>query len=100
MGGSPETLATKGIVGYLQAIQWSKGRNIERLYIAARDKYIHDAEKTAYLAQKQGLGKIVGKPKTYYAPDTRGERREHVLIEMRLGVSPFAPSEQGRLLEE
>lgn len=100
MVGTPDTLTTKGIVGYLQAIQWAKGRNIERAYIAARDKYIPDAERTAYLAQKQGLGRIVGKPKTYDAADASGQRRKHILVEMQLVVSPFAPPEQGRLLEE
>jgi hypothetical protein len=100
MVGTVDTLSTKGIVGYLQAIQWAKGKSIGRVYIAARDDYIPDAERTAYLAKKQGLGRIVGKPKTYYATDTQGVRRENVLIEMRLVSSPFAPPEQGKLLEE
>ena len=100
MVGTIDTLATKGIAGYLQAIQWAKGKNIERVYIAARDNYIPEAERTAYLAQKQGLGKIVGKPKIYHATDTHGVRRENILIEMQLVVSPFAPPEQGKLLEE
>jgi len=100
MVGTADTLAAKGIVGYLQAIQWSKGKNIERVYITARDKYIPDAERTAYLAQKQGLGRIVGKPKTYDATDSLGQRREHILIELQLVVSPFAPPKQGQLLEE
>ncbi len=90
----------ESVLPYLQAIQYKKGIGIERIYIAARDKYIPDAEKTAYLAQKQGLGRIAGKPKTYYATDIRGVRRKNILIEMRLVISPFAPSEQGRLLEE
>jgi len=100
MVGTLDTLSAKGIVGYLQAIQWSKGNNIERVYITARDKYIPDAERTAYLAQKQGLGRIVGKPKTYDATDSLGQPREHILIELQLVVSPFAPTKQGRLLEE
>lgn len=100
MVGTVDTLATKGIAGYLQAIQWAKSRNIERVYIAARDKYIPEAERTAYLAQKQGLGKIAGKPKKYFATDTQGERRENILIEMQLVVSPFVSLEQGKLLEE
>ena len=100
MVGTVDTLTTKGITGYLQAIQWAKGMNIERVYVTARDKHIPDAERTAYLAQKKSLGKIVGKPKRYFATDTRGARRENILIEMQLIVSPFAPAEQGRLLEE
>lgn len=100
MVGTIDTLAAKGVVGYLQAIQWAKGKNIERVYIAARDKYIPDAERTAYLAQKQGLGKIVRRPKIYRATDTRGIPRENILIEMRLVASPLAPPEQGKLLEE
>ena len=100
MVGTVETLATKGIAVYLQAIQWAKGRNIERVYIAARDEHVPDAERTAYLAQRQGLGRIVGKPKTYYATDSRGVRRKTILIEMQVVVSHFAPPEQGRLLEE
>lgn len=100
MVGTIDTLATKGIAGYLQAIQWAKGKNIERVYIAARDNYIPEAERTAYLAQKQGLGKIMGKPKIYHATDTQGVRRENILIEMQLVVSPFVPPEQGKLLEE
>ena len=100
MVGTVDTLSTKGIAGYLQAIQWAKGRNIGRVYIAARGDYIPDAERTAYLAQKQWLGKIVGKPKIYYATDNRGFRRENVLIEMQFVSSPFAPTEQGRLPED
>ncbi len=100
MVGTVDTLATKGIVGYLQSIQWAKSRNIERVFIVARDRYLPEAERTAYLAQKQGLGKIVGKPKIYDATDTQGIRRKNILIEMQLVASPFATPEQGRLLEE
>ena len=99
MVGTVDTLSTKGIVGYLQAIQWAKGRGIERVYIAARDNHIPEAERTAYLAQKQSLGRIVGSPKIYEATDTRGVNRKNVLIEMRLVTSPFTPPEQGKLLE-
>jgi hypothetical protein len=99
MVGTLDTLSTKGIVGYLQAIQWAKGKGIEMAYIAARDIYIPEAERTAYLAEKQNLGKIVGKPKKYEAADTRGVYRKHILIEMRIAASPFAPPEQGKLIE-
>lgn len=100
MVGTVDTLATKGIVGYLQAIQWAKAKNIKTVYIAARDNHIPEAERVAYLAQKQGLGRIVGKSEVYYATDTRGVQRKNILIEMQLVVSPFAPPEQGKLLEE
>jgi len=100
MVGTVDTLATKGIVGYLQAIKWAKGMNIERVYVTARDKHITEAERTAYLAQKQGLGRIVGKPKTYVATDSLGQQRKNILVEIQLVVSPFAPPEQGKLLEE
>lgn len=100
MVGTVDTLATKGIVGYLQAIQWAKGMNIDRVYIAARDKHIDDAERTAYLAQKQDLGRIVGQPQKYVATDSLGKPRNTILIEMQLVVSPFAPPEQGKLIED
>lgn len=100
MVGTVDTLTTKGIVGYLQAIQWAKGMEIERVYITARDKHIADAERTAHLAQKRGLGRIVGQPKKYVATDSLGQQRKTTLIEIQLVVSPFAPPEQGRLLEE
>lgn len=98
--GTYEKIAAEGVTLYLRYIQKLKSMKLERAYIAARDDYIPDAERTAYLARKQGLGRIVGKPKRYYATDTRGERREHILIEIQLVVSPFAPPEQGKLLEE
>ncbi|NQT31909.1 MAG: hypothetical protein HQ588_06200 [Deltaproteobacteria bacterium] len=100
MVGTADKLATKGITGYLQAIQWARGRGLGRVYIAARDSLISEAERTAYLAQKRGLGKIVGKPKIYEATDIRGLRRKNVLIEMQLITSPFAPPEQGKLIED
>lgn len=100
MVGTTGTLSTKGIAGYIHAVQWAKGKKIGMVYMAARDDYITDAERTAYLAQKQGLGKIVGKPKIYYATDNRGFRRKNVLIEIQLASSPFVPPEQGRLPED
>lgn len=98
-------IGTKEKIGsvapYLRAIQYKKGMGIERIYIQARNHYIAIAERTAYLGEKQGFGKIVRKPMHFYATDSLGQRREYVLIEMQpIATAPFAPPEQGRLLEE
>jgi len=98
--GTHEKIATEGATRYLHYIQKLKTMKLERAYIAARDQYIQMAERVSYLAEKGGVGKRL-KPKRYYAVDNLGQQREHILIEMRLIPSaPFAPPEQGRLLEE
>lgn len=98
--GVHNKIASEGATPYLRHIQQLKAMKIERIYIAARDNSIDMAERVAHLAEKRGLAKML-KPKRYYASDTQGNRREHVLIEMQLIPSaPFAPAEQLRLLEE
>jgi|GEM_PF-4484435 hypothetical protein len=85
---------------YLRHLQRLKAMQVERAYIAARDDWINIAERASYLAEKRNLAKRI-KSKRYYATDTLGQRREHILIEMQLVPSaPFAPPEQGQLLEE
>lgn len=99
--GTSEKVKDKGLVTYLQAIQYKKGMSIERVYLAARDRYIDIAERAAYLAERKGFAKVMKRPVRYYATDRDGHRREHVIIEMRTIVStPFAPTQQGMLLEE
>ena len=99
IGTSPK-IQKEGTLPYVRAIQYKKGIRIERIYIAARDWAIGTAKKTSYLAEKGGFGKMVKKPMQYRATDAEGQRREQVLIEMQLVGSPFAPPEQGRMLEE
>ncbi len=99
IGTSPK-IEREGYVPYLRAIQWSKSMGLEKIYIAARDWAIDIAERTSYLAEKRNLAKRL-KSKRYYATDTSGQRRKQILIEMQLVPSaPFAPPEQGQLLEE
>lgn len=99
IGTSPK-IEREGYVPYLRAIQWGRSIGLEKIYIAARDWAIDIAERTSYLAEKRNLAKRL-KSKRYYATDTSGQRREHILIEMQLvSGSPFAPPEQGQLLEE
>jgi len=99
IGTSPK-IEREGAVPYLRAIQWSKGMGLERTYIAARDWAIGIAERTSYLAERSNLAKVM-KRERYYAADSLGQRREHILIEMQVIPSgPFALPEQGRLLEE
>ena len=89
------------LVPYLRAVQYKKGMGIERIYIQARNHYVDTAERVAYLSEKRGFGKIVKKPMHYYATDSVGQRRKYVLIEMQsIATVPFAPPEQGMLLEE
>lgn len=99
IGTSPK-IEKEGSVPYLRAIQYKKGMRIERIYIAARDWAMDIAERTSYLAEKRGFAKMVKKPIHYNATDTEGRQREQVLIEMQLVAVPFAPPEQGSLLEE
>lgn len=99
IGTSPK-IEAEGAVPYLRAIQWRKSMGLERIYIAARDWAVDIAERTSYLAEKRKLVKTL-KRKRYYATDSLGERREHILIEMQLiKATSFVPPEQGRLLEE
>ena len=99
IGTSPK-IEAEGAVPYLRAIQWRKSMGLERIYIAARDWAVDIAERTSYLAEKRELAKTL-KRRRYYATDSLGERREHILIEMQLiKTTPFVPPEQGRLLEE
>ena len=99
IGTSPK-IRQAGVAPYLRAIQWKKNMGLERIYIAARDWAIDKAERTSYLAKRRNLARIL-KHKRYYAVDSLGERREHVLIEMQpIAAAPFAPPEQGKLLEE
>jgi hypothetical protein len=100
--GAPEKVEQEGCVPYFRAIQYKKGIQIEKVYLAARgDCNIDTAKRTAYLAEKRGIAKILKSPMLYYATDRDGSRRKNILIEMRTIVSaPFAPPEQGILLEE
>jgi len=98
IGTSPK-IKQEGATPYLRAIQWKKGLGIQRFYVAARDWAIDVAERTGFLAEKRNLAKIL-KRTEYYATDSSGQRRKHILIEMQPVVSPFAAAEQGRLLEE
>ena len=99
IGTSPK-IEAEGALPYLRAIQWRKSMGIEMIYIAARDWAVDIAERTSYLAEKVGLTKTL-KRRKYYAIDSLGQRREHILIEMQLITTTlFAPPEQGRLLEE
>jgi len=95
-----ETIASQGAVPYLRHIQRLKAMQLETVYIAARDNNISMAERVSYLAERGNLAKRL-KSKRYYASDILGRRRENILIEMQLIVAaPFAPPEQGMLLEE
>ena len=97
--GTSLKIEKEGSVPYLRAIQWIRSRGLERIYIAARDWAIDVAERTSYLAQKGNMARIL-KRTQYYATDSLGQRREHILIEMQpIATTPFMPSEQGRLLE-
>lgn len=88
------------MIRYLRHLQKLKAMQVERAYIAARDDWIDTAERTSYLAEKGNIAKRL-KSKRYHATDTLGQRREQILIEMQLVPSaPFAPPEQGKLLEE
>lgn len=99
--GTAGKIQTEGLAPYLRAIQYKKGIKIERIYMAARDQYLDKAERLARLAEKRGFGKIVKKPMRYHATNSLGQRREHIIIEMQLiPCAPFAPPEQGRLLED
>jgi len=98
IGTSPKIQA-EGAVPYLRAIQWRKSMGLDRIYIAARDWAVDIAERTSYLAEKAKLAKVL-KRRQYYAIDSLGQRRKHILIEMQLVVSRFSPPEQGKLLEE
>lgn len=99
IGTSPK-IEAEGAVPYLRAIQWRKSMGLERIYIAARDWAVDIAERTSYLAEKRKLVKIL-KRRRYYATDSLGERREHILIEIQpIKAASSAPPEQGRLLEE
>jgi small subunit ribosomal protein S1 len=97
--GTDTKIQQEGAVPYLRSLQWKKSKGLQRAYIAARDWAIDIAERISYLAEKKNLAKIVKHTK-YYATDSSGQRREHVIIEMQLIVSPFAPPEQGILLED
>lgn len=98
--GMGEKVLQHGLAPYINAIRWKKEAGIGNAYIAARDHFIDTAESVAYLAEKRGLAKML-KPKRYYATDTQGNRREHILIEMQLIPSaPFAPPEQLSFLED
>ena len=98
--GTSLKIKMEGCVPYLDAIRWDKSVGLEKIYIAARDWAIDIAERTSYLAEKKDLAKRL-KSKRFYATDTSGQQREQILIEMQLAPrAPFAPPEQGRLLEE
>jgi len=98
--GTGEKVSEHGSAPYINAIRWKKEAGIGKAYIAARDHFIDTAERVAYLAKKRGLAKML-KSKRYYATDTQGNRRDHILIEMQLIPSaPFAPPEQLSLLED
>jgi len=98
--GDIDKIASLGATPYLSHIQKLKARKLERVYIAARGDYISMADRLSYLAERGKLAKRI-KSKRYYASDTSGRRREHILIEMQLIVSvPFEQEEQSRLFEE
>jgi len=99
IGTSPK-IEREGSAPYLRAIQWRRSKGLERIYVTARDWAIDIAERTSYLAQKGNLARILKRTR-YYATDSSGQRREHILVEMQpIAAAPFAPPEQGRLLEE
>ncbi len=98
IGTSPK-ISEEGATTYLRALRWKKGKGVEKAYIAARDWAIDIAERTAYLAEKRNLAKIL-KRTTYYATDSSGQRRKHIIVEMQLIITPYAPPEQGVLLED
>jgi len=95
--GTDYKIYQEGAALYLRSLQWKKSKGIQRAYIAARDWAIDIAERSAYLAEKRKLAKIV-KLTEYYATDSSGQRRKHIIIEMQLIISPFAPPEQGKLV--
>jgi small subunit ribosomal protein S1 len=100
IGTSPK-IEAEGAVTYLRAIQWKKSMGLERIYIAARDWAVDLAERTSYLAERRKLAKTL-KRRRYYATDSLGQRREHILIEMQpiIMTTSVALPEQGILLEE
>lgn len=98
--GTSAKMDAEGAEPYLRAIQWKKGEGLERVYITARDNNISMAEGVSFEAERRNLARRL-KSKRYYATDVLGHRRENILIEMQLIVAPpFAPPEQGKLLEE
>ena len=97
--GKADKIVSAGATLYLRHIQKLRAIGVERAYIAARGQNIDMAKRVAYLAQRRNLAKSL-KPKQYYAADTQGQRREHVLIELQLAPrAPYSPPEQGILIE-
>ena len=93
--GSPETMSDRGEEAYLSHVEFLRTRGYRRVYLTARggsridnlsprsesSGSIDMARRVAQSIRRDGLGTIE-RSMEYYTPDTSGNERKHILIEI------------------
>ena len=93
--GSPETMSDRGEEAYLSHVRFLRTRGYRRVYLTARGGSQFDtlsrhsisslsidmARQVSQSIEREGIGTI-GRTMEYHTPDTMGNERQHVLIEI------------------